>query len=88
MHQWVFFAHSKLRNKLTFSGYKRTIKYDSKSRLPIFHSIEGVASYLTTIQETEKQDMALPNLSKQQQLLLKWHNRLSHINFHHLQDLA
>jgi hypothetical protein len=31
---------------LTFSSYKRTIKYDCK-----IHSIEGVASYLTTIQE-------------------------------------
>jgi hypothetical protein len=72
---------------LTFAGYKRTVPYDKRSRLPILNSLDGARCYLAnekpisaaTVQE---------NLTGKQKLLLRWHNRLAHMHFHKIQELA
>jgi hypothetical protein len=71
---------------LTVAGFTCTIPYDPRSRLPILHSIDGAHSYLASDNTNEGTQKA--NLTKNQQLLLRWHNRLSHLSFHKLQDLA
>jgi hypothetical protein len=67
---------------LTFEGYTKTIAYDTKSRLPIMNTIDGASAYsaITGPENT--------TLSKSQKLLLKWHQRLSHLHFGQIQDLA
>jgi hypothetical protein len=67
---------------LTFEGYKKTVPYDEKSRLPIMCTLDGVKSF-QAVTNTDN-----TTLSKNQKLLLKWHHRLSHMHFGHLQDLA
>jgi len=71
----------------TFAGHKRTIPYDTTSRLPILYSIDGIQCYLTHIQNSE-QLKTQENLSRQQRLLLNWHYRLSRLHFAKIQDLA
>ena len=71
----------------TFAGHKRTIPYDTTSRLPMLYSIDGIQCYLTHIQNSE-QLKTQENLSRQQKLLLNWHYRLSHLHFAKIQDLA
>jgi hypothetical protein len=71
----------------TFAGHKRTIPYDTTSRLPMLYSIDGIQCYLTHIQNSEQLKMQ-ENLSRQQRLLLNWHYRLSHLHFAKIQDLA
>ncbi len=77
-----------LRNHgiLTFDGFCRTIPYDSRSRLPILHTIEGASVYQAAINNANEQPPT--NLTASQQLLLRWHNRLSNMSFGHLQALA
>jgi hypothetical protein len=70
----------------TFDGFRRTIQYDNRSRLPIFHTVEGVSAYLANVAPAITPNP--PNLSASQQLLLRWHNRLSHMSFGHLEHLA
>jgi len=48
--------------------------------------IEGTTALLTEVEQSSPTKNY--NLSKSQQLLLKWHNRLSHMDFGKLQDLA
>jgi hypothetical protein len=70
---------------LTFSGHTRTVSYDTRSRLPILHSVDGAACYLADNQQSsDKQE----NLMSKQKTLLRWHRRLAHMNFQKLQDLA
>jgi hypothetical protein len=68
---------------LTFEGFTKTIPYDSKSRLPIFNTIDSIHAY-SSIQHQEENS----SLSKNQRLLLRWHQRLSHMHFGLIQDLA
>jgi hypothetical protein len=70
----------------TFAGYTRTVPYDSRSRLPILHSVDGAMCYLTT--ESENSPVLKENLTNKQRTLLRWHNRLAHMNFNKIQDLA
>jgi hypothetical protein len=79
------FLASGTHGVLTFAGYKRTIKYDSRSRLPILHTIEGASAYIASLPNTTAETA---NLSTNQKLLLKWHNRLAHTSFSHIQELA
>jgi hypothetical protein len=67
---------------LKFEGYTKMVAYDSKSRLPIMTTIDGVKAYsaITCTANT--------TLSKSQKLLLKWHQRLSHMHFSQIQELA
>ncbi len=67
---------------LSFEGFTKSIMYDSKSRLPIMNTIDGISAY--TAMPTPTTD----TLSKPQRLLLKWHQRLSHMHFGIIQDLA
>jgi hypothetical protein len=70
----------------TFDGFRRTVPYDTRSRLPILHTIGGFLAYTAKVNPTSAP--SLPNLSATQQLLPRWHNRLSHMSFGHLQELA
>jgi hypothetical protein len=68
---------------LTFEGYTKTVPYDQKSRLPIMCTIDGTTAFNATVTS----DTA-GVLSKNQLLLLRWHQRLSHLNFAHIQALS
>jgi hypothetical protein len=70
----------------TFDGFRRTVPYNTRSRLPILYTIGGYSVY--TAEVNTNSAPPLPNLSAAQQLLLRWHNRLSHMSFGHLQELA
>jgi hypothetical protein len=71
---------------LTVEGYKRSIPYDPRCRLPILHTIDGATCYMALHGDTPSNTPQ--NLTNKQKLLLRWHNRLSHMNFSKLQDLA
>lgn len=68
---------------LTFEGFTKTVSYDRKSRLPIMTTIDGANAFTAAI-STDHSNA----LSKNQTLLLRWHHRLSHLNFAQLQHLA
>jgi hypothetical protein len=68
---------------LTFEGFTKTIPYDTKSRLPIFNTIDSIRAY-SSLQSREDNS----SLSKTQRLLLRWHQRLSHMHFGIIQELA
>jgi len=71
---------------LTFDGFCKTVPYDVRSQLPIMYTVDGLQCYMTASSEP-----SLPpsdNLTASQKLLLRWHYRLSHLNFQKLQDLA
>ncbi len=68
---------------LTFEGYTKTVPYDQKSRLPILCTIDGTKAFTA-----EFTSDTAGVLSKNQLLLLRWHQRLSHLNFAHIQDLS
>jgi hypothetical protein len=55
---------------LTMAGYTRTIPYNSRSRLPILHSIDGAQCYLSSTNNTEKETTLSDNLTGKQQSLL------------------
>jgi hypothetical protein len=59
----------------TFNGFSRTVNYDTRSRLAILYTIGGVSAYTAEVNTTSAPPV--PNLSAAQQLLLRWHNRLS-----------
>jgi hypothetical protein len=67
---------------LTVAGRTKMLHYDKRSRLPIMFTIDGAVSYNAAVYD--KSD----NLTHQQQLLLNWHNRLAHLNFNKIQELA
>jgi hypothetical protein len=74
---------------LTFDGFTRTVPYERGSKLPILYSIDGVQSYGTNMSHAASpMPPTTDNLTAKQKLLLRWHNRLSHMNFQKLQDLA
>lgn len=68
---------------LTFDRFRMTVPYESRTRLPILHTIaECTAFIMPELHPT------LPSLSKSQNLSLKWHNCLSHMNFSKIQMIA
>jgi hypothetical protein len=71
---------------LTVAGFTRTIPYDPRSRLSILHSIDGAHCYSASGQGDQQE--SIDNLSKNQRLMLRWHNRLLHMSFQKLEDLA
>jgi hypothetical protein len=74
---------------LTFDGFTRTVPYDRGSRLPILFSIDGIQSYIANMSHAASpMPSTTDNHTAKQKLLLRWHNRLSHMNFQKLQDLA
>jgi hypothetical protein len=64
---------------LTFDGFTKTVSYDRKSRLPIMSTIDGAKAFTAATS---------PNTSGALSLLLRWHQRLSHLNFAQLQHLS
>jgi hypothetical protein len=78
---------------LTFHGFKRTIQYESRTRLPIFHTLAAShTALITTVSDGQvrsPESVAQPaSLSTAQKLLLRWHYRLSHLHFTKIQELA
>jgi len=67
-----------------FQGYRRTIPYEQHTRLPIFHTME-CRQAIANLALNAQLDSAP---SRTQQLLLRWHNCLSHMSFSKLQVLA
>jgi len=67
-----------------FQGYRRTIPYEQHTRLPIFHTME-CRQAIANLALNAQLDSAP---SRTQQLLLRWHNCLSHMSFSKLQELA
>jgi hypothetical protein len=77
---------------LTFNSFKRTIPYKSRKRLPIFHTLatHTALNAVTTGSSIHSPDLAsqTSSLTPNQKLLLRWHYRLSHLQFAKIQELA
>jgi hypothetical protein len=77
---------------LTFNGFTRTIPYEPRTRLPIFHTLAAhialtaaVSDGLSHSHETATQPESLTSAQK---LLLRWPYHLSHLHFAKIQELA
>jgi hypothetical protein len=69
-----------------FQGFCKTVKYETRTRLPKFHT-RGIG--ILPITELVALNASKEHtLSKNQRLRLKWHNRLSHLSFTKIQDMA
>jgi hypothetical protein len=75
---------------LRFQGFQRIVSYETRTRLPIFHTMECSKALTATIATNAPapHHTVGPNLSNSQQLLLRWHYPLSHMNFSKLKELA
>jgi hypothetical protein len=67
-----------------FQGYRRMIPYKQHTRLPIFYTMECRQAIANLALNAQLESAP----SRTQQLLLRWHNRLSHMSFSKLQELA
>ena len=82
-----FYVHDSTA-KLIFGGFTKTVSYNLRNNLPIISSFPGVTKFASYNSTLVANGSLCDNLTYNQRQLLKWHNRLGHMDFSRIQKFS
>ena len=82
-----FYVHGSTA-QLIFGGFTKTISYNLRNNLPVMSSYPGITKFSSYAGTLVADGSLRDNLTYNQRQLLKWHNRLGHMDFSRIQKFS